>query len=189
LNGGKTDPLEGSVFRIRYSEYTDGYMAFGLADIVAIVFLIGFLVNGFRRGFILTAGHLIGILAGVLTARYWSPALAVRLSTLSTWGIPRGWFYIAAAIIIFFIVARIILAVAGLINSVFKIFTIIPFLESANKIAGALLGVVVGVAFIGGLGYLLSTSRVDPVVTGYFNASAIARWSQDTLFATLRPWL
>ncbi len=127
-------------------------MAFGLADIVAIVFLIGFLVNGFRRGFILTAGHLIGILAGVLTARYWSPALAVRLSTLSTWGIPRGWFYVAAAIIVFFIVARIILAIAGLVNSVFKIFTIIPFLESANKIAGALLGVVVGVAFIGGLG-------------------------------------
>ncbi len=164
-------------------------MAFSLGDLVAIIFLIGFLVNGFRRGFILTAGHLIGILAGVLSARYWSPALAARLSTLSTWGIPRGWFYVAAAIIIFFVVARIILAIAGLVNSVFKILTIIPFLETANKFAGAILGIVVGVAFIGGLGYLLATSRVDPVVTGYFNASVIARWSQDLLFATLRPWL
>lgn len=164
-------------------------MAFNIADLVAIVFLLGFLINGFRRGFILTSGHLIGILAGVLSARYWSPALAARLSTLSTWGIPRGWFYVAAAIIIFFLVARIILAIAGLINAGFKILTIIPFLETANKIAGAVLGIVVGIAFIGGLGYLVSTSRIDPIVTGHFNSSVIARWSQDTLFATLRPWL
>lgn len=164
-------------------------MAFSLGDLVAIIFLIGFLVNGFRRGFILTAGHLIGILAGILSARYWSPAVAARLATLSTWGVPRGWFYIAAAILIFFIVARIVLAIAGLINSVFNILTIIPFLESANKIAGAVLGILVGIVFIGGLGYLLTTSRVDAVVTGYFNASFIARWSQETLFATLRPWL
>ncbi len=164
-------------------------MAFSLADLVAIIFLVGFLVNGFRRGFILTAGHLIGILAGVLSARYWSPVLAARLSTLSTWGIPRGWFYVLAAILIFFIVARIVLAIAGLINSAFKILTIIPFLETANKIAGAVLGIVVGIAFIGGLAYLLTTSRIDPVVTGYFDASFIVRWSQNILFATLRPWL
>ena len=162
-------------------------MAFSLGDLVAIIFFIGFLVNGFRRGFILTAGHLIGILAGILSARYWSPALAARLATLSTWGVPRGWFYIAAAILIFFVVARIVLAIAGLLNSVFKILTIIPFLETANKIAGAVLGVLVGVVFIGGLGYLLTTSRVDEVVAGYFNASLIARWCQDILFATLRP--
>lgn len=164
-------------------------MAFSIADLVAILFLLGFLINGFRRGFILTSGHLIGILAGVLSARWWSPALATRLSSLSTFGIPRGWFYLIAAILIFFIVARIILAIASLINSGFKILTIIPFLETANKIAGALLGIAVGIAFIGGLGYLLSTSRIDPIVTGYLNASIIARWCQETVFATLRPWL
>ncbi len=160
-----------------------------IADLIAVVFLVGFLVNGFRRGFILTAGHLIGILAGVLSARWWSPALAARLSSLSTFGIPRGWFYLIAAVLIFFVVARIVLAIASLLNSAFKILTIIPFLETINKIAGAALGIVAGAAFIGGLGYLLVTSRVDPVVSGYFNASFIARWCQDTLFATLRPWL
>ncbi|MBP9762149.1 CvpA family protein [Patescibacteria group bacterium] len=164
-------------------------MAFSLADLVALVFLLASLVNGFRRGFILTLGHLIGILAGVLSARFWSPALAERLASLSTFGIPRGWIYIGAAILIFLLVARIILAIASLINSAYKILTIIPFLETANKIAGALLGIVVGIAFIGGLGYLLATSRIDPTVSGYFNASVIARWCQDTLFATLRPWL
>lgn len=164
-------------------------MDLSIADLIAVVFLAGFFVNGFRRGFILTAGHLIAILAGILSARWWSPALAARLSSLSTFGIPRGWFYVIAVVLIFFIVARIILAIASLVNAAFKILTIIPFLETANKIAGAVLGIVVGIAFIGGLGYLLATSRIDPVVSGYFNASLIARWCQDILFATLRPWL
>ncbi len=164
-------------------------MALHIADLVALVFLLGFLVNGFRRGFILTTGHLIGILAGILSARFWSPALAARLESLATFGIPRGWLYVVAAVLIFFVVARIVLAIASLINSAFKILTIIPFLETANKIAGAVLGIVVGIVFIGGLGYLLATSRIDPVVLGYFNASAIARWCQETLFNVLRPWL
>lgn len=164
-------------------------MAFNIADLVAIIFLIGFLVNGFRRGFILTSGHLLGILGGVLSARHWSPALASWLASLSTWGIPRGWFYVAAAILIFFAVAQIVLAIAGLIHSGFKVLTIIPFLESGNKLAGGLLGIIVGIAFIGGLSYLVSTSRVDPIVAGYFQSSTIARWSEQILFATLRPWL
>lgn len=164
-------------------------MALTLMDLIAGIFLIGFLVNGFRRGFILTTGHLIGILAGVLSARWWSPMLAARLSTLSTFGIPRGWFYVAAAILIFFVVARIILAIASLVNSAFKVLTIIPFLETANKIAGAVLGILVGVVFLGGIAYLLTTSRIDPVVTHFVTTSMIVQWCQNLLFVTLRPWL
>lgn len=164
-------------------------MALTLMDLIAGIFLVGFLVNGFRRGFILTTGHLIGILAGILSARWWSPVLAARLSTLSTFGIPRGWFYVAAAIIIFFVVARIVLAIASLINAAFKILTIIPFLETINKLAGAILGIVVGVVFLGGIAYLLATSRIDATVTHFVTNSVIVQWCQNLLFVTLRPWL
>ena len=164
-------------------------MVFSLPDLIALIFLIGFLINGFRRGFILTTGHFVAIVAGILSARFWSPVLAARLVSLSTFGVPRGWLYIIAAILIFFLVAKIVSWVASFIHSAFKILTIIPFLETANKIAGALLGVIVGAVFIGGLGYLLTVSRIDPIVTASFHRSMILQWCQETLFVTLRPWL
>ena len=158
-------------------------------DLIAAVFLLGFFINGFRKGFILTLGHLVGIVAGVLSARWWSPVLAAKLGTLSTFGIPRGWFYVAASIILFFFVAEIVLVIASLLNTAFKILTIIPFLESLNKIAGAFLGFVVGVSFVGGVAYLVATSRIDPIVTSYFDGSHVIRWCQTILFTTLHPWL
>lgn len=158
-----------------------------IVDIVLAVLLLGFLVNGYRRGFILTIGQIIGIVVGFILARLWSPFVLARVTLL----VPAypGLAYIGSFLAIFLITDRAVAFIFGIFHLVFKVLTIIPFLETINKLLGAILGVVAGVIFIGGATYLLMTFRLDDRWIAWANQSQIALRSQALVLPVIQRFL
>lgn len=156
-------------------------------DIILVILLLGFLVNGYRRGFILTAGQLIGILIGLFSARLWTPFVLGRLTPF--FGEHNGWPYLIVFILIFIFVDQVVALIFRIINALFKILTIIPFLATINSILGALLGLVSGFTFVGGGSYIIVTYRVDPTLIAFLMGSRIAEFCQRIFFTVLHRWL
>jgi len=63
---------------------------------------------------------------------------------------------IVAFIFLFILINRVIAFVFYLINKIFKIISIIPFLGTINKSAGAILGLVEGVLVVGTIVYVIA---------------------------------
>jgi uncharacterized membrane protein required for colicin V production len=158
-----------------------------IVDLIIGVLLLGFLVNGYRNGFILTLGQLIGILIGLFMARLWTPFALARLTPF--FGGHSGWPYLIIFILIFIFVDQVVALIFRVINTLFKILTIIPFLATINSILGAMLGFVSGATFVGGASYIITTYRVDPTLVSYLGASRLAVMCQNILFSVLHRWL
>jgi uncharacterized membrane protein required for colicin V production len=158
-----------------------------VVDLVLGVFLLGFLVNGYRRGFILTIGQLIGIIVGFVLARLWSPFVLSRVTML----VPQypAIAYLVSFIGVFVVMDRAVAFLFHLVHLVFKILTIIPFLETINRLAGAILGLLTGVVFIGGATYLLFLFRIDPRWMLWAAQSRIALWSQALVLPVIQRFL
>ncbi len=158
-----------------------------VVDLVLGLFLLGFLVNGYRRGFILTIGQLIGITVGFVLARLWSPFVLSRVTML----VPQypAIAYLVSFIGVFIVMDRAVAFLFQLVHVVFKILTIIPFLETINRLLGALLGLLTGVVFIGGATYLLFLFRIDPRWMAWAAQSRIALWSQALILPVVQRFL
>ncbi len=147
-----------------------------IVDLVLAVFLVGFVVNGYRRGLILTVGQLVGIVVGFLLARLWSPFVLSRVTMLvpSHPAIAYGLSFLA----VFVVMDRAVNFVFHLIDMLFQILTIIPFLSTINHLLGAIIGIIAGITFIGGGTYLVLTFQIDPRAVQWASQSQIAMWSQ-----------
>ena len=158
-----------------------------LVDLVLGIFLLGFVVNAYRRGFILTIGQLIGIVVGFILARLWSPFVLSRVTML----VPQypAVAYLVSFIGVFVVMDRAVAFLFQLVNVVFKILTIIPFLETINRLAGALLGLLTGIIFIGGATYLLFFFCIDPRWMANAAQSRIALWSQALVLPVIQRFL
>ena len=158
-----------------------------IVDILLLILLLGFLVNGYRRGFILTAGQLVGILIGLFLARLWTPFALARLAPF--FGGQSGWPYLIIFLLIFLFVDQAVALLFRIVHTLFKILTIIPFLATINSILGAVLGLTAGGAFVGGASYIIITFRVDPTFIMFLNSSRVALFCQRLFFAVLHRWV
>jgi len=102
---------------------------------------------GFFMGLISAIGALIGIVAGMWLAGIYFMDLAGWLTPylLGNEGIAKA----VAFILIFTIVNRLVALVFWVVNKVFHLVSIIPFLKSINRFGGALLGFVEGALITG----------------------------------------
>lgn len=162
-------------------------MPISIPDLLLGVFLLGFIVNGYRRGFILTIGQLIGIVVGFVLARLWSPFVLSRVTML----VPSypAIAYLVSFIGVFIVMDRAVAFLFQVVHIVFKILTIIPFLETINRLAGALLGLFTGIVFIGGATYLLFLFRIDPRWMVWASQSRIALFSQSLVLPIIQRFL
>ena len=145
-------------------------------DIVLIIILAGFGFYGFFFGFIKTVGSLIGIIAGVFVASRFYQLVFIKI---------QNWFFgqdtmgkVITFVVLFSLANRLTVFIFSLLDRLFDLLSIIPFLKTINRLAGVIFGLlmgaaVLGIAFyfilnypiIGGwAGKLVSSSKIAPIL-------------------------
>lgn len=123
-------------------------------DTILLIALAGFVFYGLFFGLIRTFGTFVGIFVGAfLASRLYIP--------VSEW--IEGYFFgypnlgkVIVFLILFTLINRLVCFGFYLIEKAFNLISIIPFLKTINRLAGAALGFVVGNLFIGLLIYVAS---------------------------------
>jgi len=144
-------------------------------DTILIIAWFGFIFYGFFFGLIRTFGALVGVVvATVLTSRFYL--------IFSDWA--QGLFFghdslgkIIIFVITFSLIQKIVSFCFNLLDSAFNILSIIPFLKTINRLAGAILGIVVG-GFV--LGLILYISSKYTFIDTWFG-----RWLIDSKVAPI----
>lgn len=125
-----------------------------LFDIVLLLIVFGFVLFGFWFGVIQAFGAVVGLVLGGYLAGQWYDGWATALQPFFFGYGNAG--RIIVFIAIFTIINRLVGVVFYLLERVFHIVSIVPFLKSINRLAGAALGLVEGLVVIGAALYLTS---------------------------------
>lgn len=125
-------------------------------DIVLIISLAGFVFYGLFFGLIRTLGSLIGVLAGFfLAAKFYLPAFEfIRNLFFGHDNIGK----IITFIVLFTLINRLICFIFVLVNKTYDIISIIPFLKTINRLAGAIFGFLLGGAVLGFLLFIIANN-------------------------------
>lgn len=139
-----------------------------IIDIIILIILAGFIFYGLFFGLIRTLGSLIGLVAGLwLTIIFY----------LTVFGWVKNLFFghelagkIIVFIMLFTLLNRLIGFIFALIDQTFNLLSIIPFLKTFNRLAGAVLGFVEGGLILGLILLFIS----ETALAGRLDASKIA---------------
>jgi membrane protein required for colicin V production len=135
-----------------------------ILDVALLLFLAGFVFYGLFFGLIKTLGSLAGVLIG---------AWAAGKYHLAFYGFAQSLFIghegigkIISFVIVFIIVNRLVGLLFILLDKVFHFLTIIPFLKTINRLAGAVLGLLEGGLV---LSLLIFVINKYAMIGGWFN--------------------
>ncbi|MDO8581605.1 MAG: CvpA family protein [bacterium] len=137
-------------------------MTFTPLDVILILIVFGFLLFGLWFGLIYTFGALIGTVVGAF--------IAGQFYTIVPGTLPR----LAAFIIIFLIVSRLVGFGFSLLDKAFHILSIIPFLKSINRLGGGIFGLLEGVLVVGTILIVASRYNLGSWFTGAMTQSKVA---------------
>lgn len=118
-----------------------------ILDLVLILIIFCFIAYGFALGLIQAIGSLVGLFLGAWIAGMYYQPVGDWLSPFILNNQKAA--YVVAFILVFIIVSKIVGLIFLLIEKVFHIISIIPFLKTINRLAGGLLGLAEGVLFLG----------------------------------------
>jgi len=110
-------------------------------DVLILGFLALFVINGFRKGFIISLASLVALILGIYLAIHFSNYLQTILE--NNFHPSKTWLPILSFTLTFLIVAILVLIVAKVME---KIIDVVG-MGFINKLAGAVLGLVKGVIF------------------------------------------
>lgn len=144
-----------------------------LFDIILLIIFFSFVASGFYFGLVHILGNLIGVVIGVMAASYFYKDFSPFLQFIFLKEPMANWL---AFIIIFVLVNRLIGFVVHWIDKGFKIFKIIPFVSSINRLGGALLGFLEGALVLGTILY---------VGTRFLEGNFLAQAIENSRFAGL----
>ena len=156
-------------------------------DLVLILVIFGFAFYGFFIGLVQAVGGVVGMLLGIyLSGKFYRP--------IGGWIAPlvggnESLAFVISFVAIMAIASRLVGFLFYIINKVFKIIAIIPFLKSINRIAGAVFGLVEGILLVSALVYALSKFSFAPLVDLFLKNSQVARallWIAN-IFSPLLP--
>ncbi len=152
-------------------------------DIVLIVLLALFFMNGWRKGFVVTLGQLIGAVIGFWVARAWSGWLADILAKYIHMN--PGLLHFIVFIIIFLIIDRLLGLLLGLVAYLLKIVTVLPLVSTINRLLGALLGLAEGLVLVGSSVYLILSLHLHPTLIDWASHSTVARYTEHIFYVSL----
>lgn len=122
-------------------------------DIAILVLLLAFVCYGWKFGFVHTAGGMIGALVSIFIAmKLYEPFSNSQYGMLFGGSSNLG--KIVSFGVIFFALTRVIGIVIWIIDKFTNFLSVIPFVESANKLIGSILGFFEGVIIIAGIVYV-----------------------------------
>lgn len=134
---------------------------------VIIAWLVAAALFGWRAGFVFTFGSLVGFGASLWAARMWGATVAGFLG-----GGP--WSQVIASIGIVLVVTKLGGLAATILNKIFKITTIIPFLGLINRLGGIVLSVATHVLLSSLVVFLVTRIILAPLATQW--------WSKQLVF-------
>jgi uncharacterized membrane protein required for colicin V production len=141
-----------------------------ILDLILILILLGFVGQGWKDGFIHTAGRVIGAALGFVLARSWSLSIAFIFQIL----LPSGWARFVAFVVVFVLVNRLVGWIFRLADSAFKIISFIPFIKSVNNLLGAIMGIVEGFILVGGCIWVIENFDLIAIVKTWIAGSHVA---------------
>lgn len=116
-------------------------------DIILLIILGGFTLFGLWFGFIHAFGSLVGTMAGAfLASRFYSP---VADWVLQMTGGNENLVKFVVFLLVFIIANRLVGFGFWMVEKIFDIIKIIPFLSSINSLLGGVLGLLEGALVIG----------------------------------------
>ena len=121
-------------------------MTLTVLDFILIIILFFFAFAGFFFGLIRSLGCLIGTVLGVIVAANYFQTFA---DWFTGWGMPDNWARIVGFLMIFIVVSRLISLVFWILNKIYNVLSVIPFLKTINRIAGLIFGVIEGGIVVG----------------------------------------
>lgn len=136
-----------------------------LIDIILLIVLSGFVFYGLFFGLIRTIGSLVALLAGV-----WGAVLLVGPVS----GLAGSLFFgfsgagnVVTFILLFTIINRLVAFGFALLDRFFNLISIIPFLKTINRLAGAVFGLLEGALVISMVFYAFLTL---PILSGWLTS-------------------
>ncbi|MFA6042601.1 MAG: CvpA family protein [Patescibacteria group bacterium] len=139
-------------------------------DIVLLVLLFGFTWAGFWYGIIQTLGGIVGVIAGAVIAGRFAPTAGSWISGLGNTQFTQ-W---AAFAMIFVVVNRAVAIATGVIGKALNVTKLVPGVAAANRLGGALVGLVEGALTLGLLIALAERLQVSQPLLRLFDNSVIA---------------
>jgi len=144
-----------------------------ILDTILLVILAGFVFYGLFFGLIRTIGSLAGVVVGAwLASRFylqvfdWAQDLFFGYNNLGK---------VLTFIILFTIINRLVGFIFSLLDKTFNIISIIPFLKTINRLAGAVLGFLLGGLVLGLILYVAARySFIDSLFGNWLADSQLA---------------
>lgn len=140
-------------------------------DIVLIILVGLFMVNGLFKGLIKLLGHIAGLIVGAYVSSHFYLnfyAFALKWSWLANWASGHENFAkVLAFIILFALVTRLTALVFLIIEKIFNFIAIIPGSRYINNLLGAALGLLEGSLSVGLIIYVISRYTL---ISNFFGA-------------------
>ncbi len=169
-------------------------------DVILLIILGGFVLYGLWFGLIHALGGLMGIVVGTLIAtRLYGPVAAWAISLF---GGSENLMRLLAFALIFILVTRLVGLVFYLLldvnckkqqvfyleEKIFKFISVIPFLKTINRLAGAILGLIEGLFLIGGIIYVMAFLPMTGRIQQILQSSRVANYLVKT-YQVMSPLL
>ncbi|MDD3102220.1 MAG: CvpA family protein [Patescibacteria group bacterium] len=147
-------------------------------DLVLLLVLFGFIWFNFWQGLVTSLGGIISLILGVTFATRWYDIIASNflVSIIHNQNISR----LIAFILIFIIARFIVILIFKIINKIFDLLSLIPFLQPINHLGGGIFGLIEGGLSIGlvldflskfpwgnWLAKLLASSNIAPILVKF----------------------
>ncbi|HOZ36992.1 MAG TPA: CvpA family protein [bacterium] len=142
-----------------------------LVDIILLIILIGFIINGWQMGLIKTLGALVGILVGIVLASHFFTELAYLFTPI--FGGRENLAKIISFIAIFLITNGVIAMGIWLLKGTLKLLSFVPFVKLIDHLGGGVIGLVCGVFVLGIIIIVADKYPIANFLTVYFEQSKI----------------
>lgn len=148
-----------------------------LLDILLLFIVFAFGMFGLFFGFIHTLGSLVGTLASVYLTSRWFHPLYDRYGFIVGSGFfsQLGFFLIA-----FLIISRVVGIAFWLVEKIVKIIKFIPFVTTADRLLGGVLGLIEGFVIATAIVFAMSWLLPDAIEQAWIGADGVARTLLDS---------
>lgn len=146
-----------------------------ILDYIILGVLFIFVWLGFWSGFIRTLGSIVGLFLGVAIASHYYEKFANFFKFLLLAGVSQ----FSAFVVIIIVVSKLTGVVFWVIDKLFKIASIIPFLKTFNRLLGAILGFAEGILIVGVV--LLFATKIT-IFAGFSEAISASNLAEPLLF-------
>lgn len=145
-----------------------------ILDLILLLVMFIFISFGFFVGFISMLGSLVGLVIGAWAAGQFFDDLA-RLISPYLLG-RENLANVVSFFLVFTIVNRLVVLAFWGLNKAFKIFSIIPFTKSINRVLGALLGFLEATLLLGLIVFFVGRYNFSDFVSEQLANSSLVPW-------------